>query len=107
MEEEEEDTEVSQDYTDANSHLEGTSAELLGDGGPEIIDVDAPRTTRASDRGSQAPSRARTITTSLKRQASTTTKAPSKKRKKLNLKMGDEDASSEEDGIPKFRFKQK
>lgn len=105
--EEEGESEASQDFTDANSHLGEPPVELLGDGGPEIIDVDAPRTTRASDRGSQAPSRTRTTATSVKRQASTTTKGPSKKRKKLNLNMGDEDASSEEDEIPKFRFKQK
>ena len=104
---EREESEVSQDYADASSHLEEAPAELLDD---------APRTTRTSDGGgrscSQAPSRPRTTTTSLKRQASTTTKAAPKKRKKLNLQMGDDDddaaaASSEEDEIPKFRFKQK
>ena len=100
-------SEVSQDFTDANTHQEEVPAELLDDGGPEVVDVDAPRTTRAMDKGSSAPSRARTTAASLKRQASTTTTGPTKKNRKLNLRMGDDEASSEEDEIPKFRFKKK
>ena len=100
-------SEISQEFTDANTHQEEVPAELLNDGGPEVIDVDAPRTTRGMDKVSSAPSRTRTTAASLKRQASTTTTGPTKKNRKFNLRIGDDEASSEEDEIPKFSFKKK
>ena len=108
VEREREETTPSQSYTDAPSHQEEVPAELIDGDQTEIIDVDAPRTTRRSQRGqSQVPS-TRSQAASRKRPASRSAAASTnKKQKKLNLMMNEEEEGSSEDEVPKFRFRKR
>jgi hypothetical protein len=97
---------TSQDDTDGNTHQEEVPAELLGGDQPEVIDVDAPRTTRAADRASYTSER--TPNLSLKRQISSSTTSTGKRQRRLNLPKDDEEeGSSEEEDVPKFRFRKR
>ena len=102
-----EETDPSQSYTDAPSHQEEIPAELMDGAEPDIIDVDAPRTTRQSERGQTQASTGRSQAASRKRTAPRSAAASTNKRqKKLDLMLDKDEGSSEEE-VPKFRLRKK
>ena len=107
-EEREDMTDHSQTYADAASHQEEVPAELANDDEPQVIDVDAPRTTRRSERaGIRAPS-VQSQATLRKRPASRSGAASTVKRqKKLSLVADADEGGSDEEEATKFRFRKR
>ena len=102
-----EETDRSQSYTDAPSHQEEIPTELMDGSEPDVIDVDAPRATRQSERGQTQASTGRSQVASRKRPAPRSVAASTNKRqKKLDLMLDKDDGSSEEE-VPKFRLRKK
>ena len=98
----------SQTFTSARSNQEEVPSELaMGEGDPEVIDVDAPRATRLHDKTAQSQQSANrsqgAVTTGSKRSAPVGPKpAAAKKQKLLSVR---EDSDSEDE--MKFRLRKR